>query len=205
MTDPASEIEKRSKFLSSFSGGVSLAQGRALRSRQGAVSNRRRTSWSAGPRQTSLPSIVANGAFLWAAGAQANLDGLTVVRIRGQVGLWLEVVTGIGDGFLQVGFGICNVTENAFGIGVTAVPHPLTDRSWDGWMWHSIVSPLLGFSVTEGENTGAISQVRVEIDSKAMRKTRSSDLIVGVAEFSGEVGTATLQFIAETRILDKLP
>ena len=131
-------------------------------------------------------------------------DGLTTVRIRGQMSVWLEVVTAVGDGFLEVGFGICNVSENAFGVGATAVPSPLDDIGWDGWMWHQLLSPVLGFSVTEGENTGPLSQVRFDIDSKAMRKLKASDVTIGVGQVSGEVGTATLQFIADTRILDKL-
>ena len=182
-----------------------MPQGRRSQLPRIASSNRRRTAWSAGPRQSAVPSITANGSFLWALGAQATLDGLTLVRVRGSLTTWLEVVTAIGDGFARVGFGLCNVSENAFNIGVTAVPTPLTDIGWDGWLWHALVAPLIGLSVTEADNRGPLGQVRLEIDSKAMRKTRSSDVLVGVAEVSGEIGTATLQFMSECRILDKLP
>ena len=168
------------------------------------VSSRRKSSWAGGPAQTSLPSITAAGAFLWATGSQATVAGLTMVRLRGNLCVWLEVVTAIGDGFHDVGFGICNVSENAFGVGVTAVPQPLTDIGWDGWLWHKLLSPVLGFSVTEGDNTGPLSQVRIEIDSKAMRKTKETDFLIGVAQVGNETGTATLQFGANTRILDKL-
>ena len=152
----------------------------------------------------TLPSITAPGAFAWSIASQAALDDLTIVRVRGNLSVWLEVVTAIGDGFSQVGFGICNVTENAAGIGVTAIPSPLADIAWDGWLWHQLITPMIGFSVTEGENTGPLSQVRFDIDSKAMRKTHNTDNIVGVAEIQGEIGTAILQFMADTRILDKL-
>ncbi len=71
-------------------------------------------------------------------------------------------------------------------------------------MWHKLVSPVIGLSVTEGENTGTLSQVRVDIDSKAMRKARTSDVLIGVTELGTEIGAATFQFLAQTRILDKL-
>jgi len=166
---------------------------------------RRKTSWGVGPRQLNLPSITANGSFMWEAGAQTSLDGITLVRLRGSAVFWLEVVTAIGDGFTEVGLGFCNIPENAFDVGVTAVPTPLTDIGWDGWLYHKLLSPIFGLSVTESDNRGPLGQVRVDIDSKAMRKTRASDLIIGVVEVAAEVGTATLQFVGETRILDKLP
>ena len=157
--------------------------------------------WDAGPRQVIVPSITAGGATLWAVGVQATVD-LTLLRIRGSLACWLESVGTIGDGFARVGHGICIVNENAFGVGVTAVPHPLTDMNWDGWIFYNIMSPVIGFSVTESENTGPLSQVRIEVDSKAMRKHKPLDVLVGVTEVAGEIGAATLQVIAETRIFD---
>ena len=128
-----------------------------------------------------------------------------MVRFRGSACFWLEVVTAIGDGFANVGLGFCKVSENAFGIGVTAVPQPLTDIGWDGWFYHKLLSPIVGLSVTEGDNTGPLSMVRVDIDSKAMRKFADTDLLIGVVQVAGEIGTATLQFLGQIRILDKLP
>ena len=178
---------------------------RQSRSPRISARSRRKSSWSVGPQQAGLPSITASSVTLWAIGAQALEDGLTVVRIRGSLGCWLEVVTAIGDGFVQVAFGICVVSENAFDAGAASVPGPLTDKKWDGWMWHRFVDPMLGFSVTEGDNTGPISQVKLEVDTKAMRKTKESDVVIGVTEVATEIGTATLQFIASTRMLSKLP
>jgi len=176
-----------------------------FRSQRGRGSSRRSTSWNVGPSQGGLPSITAGGAFLWDTGAQVALEGLTLVRIRGQMSIWLESVGTIGDGFFASAFGLCVISENAFGVGVTAIPSPITDVAWDGWLWHSFVGPIMGFSVTESENTGPVSQVRMDIDSKAMRKLKLSDVIVGVGEFSTEVGVTILQFGARTRALVKLP
>ncbi len=131
-------------------------------------------------------------------------DGLTIVRIRAQIAFWLEVVTTIGDGFASAAFGMCVVNENAFGVGLTAIPDPIGDSGWDGWMVYQALAPIMGFSVTESENTGIISQFRMDIDSKAMRKFKESDVLVGVLSVDDEVGAATLTWGLQSRILVKL-
>ena len=181
-----------------------MAHARQSRFRTGGGSNRRLTGWSAGPRQANPAQITATGAALWVTGAQAPEDGLTVVRLRGMFSCWLEVATAIGDGFNEVAIGICNVTENAFGIGITAVPTPLADMAWNGWLLHMNLGPFISLTTTEETSTG-LSMARFEIDSKAMRKTRASDVIIGVIEVGAEQGAATLEFGATTRLLDKLP
>ena len=180
-----------------------MAHARRSRFQSRGVSSRRRVGWNAGPTQVPL-NLSAAGASLWATGAQALLDGLTIVRIRGQFTLAITTTTTVLDGFHRIGLGICNVTENAFNAGVASVPQPLTDIGWDGWMWHQIVSRMTGFSTTEA-GRGPMEAVRMEIDTKAMRKTRDTDVLVGVLEMGTEVGTSTVQFQASTRILDKLP
>ena len=134
-------------------------------------------------------------------GTQALFDGLTIARIHGNLTAWLEVVGSIGDGFDEVGFGICVVSENAFGVGITAIPFPLTDIGWEGWMFHRLLGPMVGLSVTEGENTGPISQFRLDFDTKAMRKIKASDVLVGVMELGTEIGAATLTFGMQSRTL----
>ena len=168
-------------------------------------SSRRKTGWSVGPSQPASRSFTANGAALWATGAVIGLDGLTVVRTRGSITSWLEVVTSIGDGFQRVGHGIALVTAEAFAVGITAVPLSIMDMDWDGWLWHTLQGPLIGLSVTESDNTGPLSQVRLEIDSKAMRKQMEGMVEIGVTEVLGEIGAATLVFVADTRSLDKIP
>ena len=96
-------------------------------------------------------------------------------------------------------FGLCIVTENAVGVGVTAIPSPGVDTFWDGWLYHTtgVVGLVPG-------NVGGISAA-VEIDSKAMRKFKNSDVMVGVVEVRTEVGAISAVFNLETRILVKLP
>ena len=167
--------------------------------------SRWRVSWQEGPLTNGVQTATANGAILWAVNQSAAVDDLTIVRLRGELSIWLEVVTAIGDGFPRAAIGFCVVNENAAGIGVTAVPSPLVDISWDGWFYHQLIGGIQGLSVTESENTGPLSQVRLVIDSKVMRKMHQTDAIMVVMEFSGEVGAATVAFAGGTRVLMKLP
>ena len=64
-------------------------------------------------------------------------------------------------------------------------------------------APALAASVTESFR-GPMEGVRVEIDSRAMRKTKTTDILIGVVELGTEVGVATIEFSAITRLLDKL-
>jgi len=174
-----------------------------FRSNRMGSSSRRKTAWSGGPNEPGN-SITAAGAFLWLNGAQVVPDGLTQIRVRGEYSFVLSVVTSIGDGYASMGVGICIVSENAFGVGVTAVPSPLTDISWDGWLYHRLHSNIFGRSTTE-LGVSPMEAQRVEIDSRAMRKVKGSDFTIGVVELGAETGAATVVFSAQTRLLDKLP
>ena len=166
--------------------------------------SRRKTSWGPGPTQSVPIEVTGAGALVWAAGSATGFDGRTIVRIRGEFTLALSVVTTIGDGFNGIGMGICNVSENAFDVGVTAVPSPITDLAWDGWMWHQLLGEFHGASTTE-LGVGPMEAVRMPIDTKAMRKVKATDVLIGVIELGLERGAATLRMSARTRVLDKLP
>ena len=137
--------------------------------------------------------------MLFSVGRQATVDGLTIVRTRGNMLVRLQVSDGVASGML-FGFGMCVVTENAFGIGITAVPHPLVDEDWNGWFVHW-QGQLAGSSLS----SEGVSTKRLEIDSKAMRKIKNTDVIIGVMESAGEVGSVTLAIDFISRVLFKLP
>ena len=180
-----------------------MAHSRRFGSLRGSGSNRRRTGWFAGPSQ-DVVSLSDAGVTLWNVGQQAVDDGLTLVRVRGEVVLNLTQVTTIGDGFEAFAFGLCIVSENAFGIGVSAVPAPLTDIAWDGWLVHSVHGHMTGQETTEVSRF-PLEAIRVPIDSKAMRKFRATDTLVGVIQVGTEIGAAALRLSARTRMLVKLP
>ncbi len=180
-----------------------MARARRFTSGRTGSSSRRLTEWSEGPKNDVIQSITAAGGTLVSTGSEAQ-ESLTTVRIRGEWVLWLEAVGTIGDGFSGVGLGIGIVSADAFAQGVAATPIPFNDADWGGWIWYHMMGPIVGFSVTESENTGPVSQVRVPIDSKAMRKTGPNEVLFGSIQTIGEVGAATLSFGMRTRILDKL-
>ena len=169
---------------------------------------RRRTGWNDGPGGTAPASISVAGATILGAGVVALQDGLTVARIRGELAIHLSLATASGDGFAgAVAIG-GPVSQNAFiDIGVTAVPHPVADADWEGWLWHrffSVKSPV-AFSAGAAQNGSDIaSSLRVEVDSKAMRKFGEDEAIFAIVEVA-EAGTATVNVAFNSRMLIFLP
>jgi len=163
---------------------------------------RRQVVWSEGPRtfNPALQSNTSAGKTPWNLG-QASGGGVTIIRIRGVFTAWLEVVTAIGDNFGDVAIGIGIVSADAFAVGQSAMPGPLTDPEWD-WMYISYFGPLVGSTVTE-EFKG-LAAVRHEIDTKAMRKINPNETVFGMMETEDETGAVTLTFGAMTRMLSKL-
>ena len=174
--------------------------------RTSGVGQRRKTAWTEGPFGRATLSVA--GSTLYATGQQAIVDGLTIVRIRGDFNAGLTSAAAVADGFDRIGVGMCIVNENAFGVGVTAIPSPLADMSWDGWIWHRTLS-LVGMGIIAGGAADdaplAPAAARFEIDGKAMRKWKNTDVLVGVVEVADEIGTATIRTMLVSRVLAKLP
>ena len=101
------------------------------------------------------------------------------------------------------GVGMAVVSEQSSAVGVTAVPTPLTEEAWDGWLYHRYFA-LFANSLTESEFLGSDgATLETEIDSKAMRKLQIDQAIFMAIEVA-EVGTATMFWSANTRTLVKL-
>ena len=173
------------------------------------VRSQRKTAWALGPEIT-LQSITAIGSVLGSGTQLVSADEITVVRTRGAISLWLEAATTAGDGFSgAMGIGI--VTTPAFDIGVTAVPTPIAEESWDGWLWHQYFQLHAGGAIAAAaaqdtdEVNATSAAVRYEIDSKAMRRFNSQETLILVIELGVETGSATLRVEGITRQLFKLP
>ena len=128
------------------------------------------------------------------------MDDLTLVRTRGEIQISLVAASAAGEG-IQWAFGMCVVTENAAGIGVTAVPDPIGDANWDGWFVHE-EGVIFARDATPLDDPGLL--VHRSIDSKAMRKQHNTDVTIGVYA-QVESGAITSRADVITRILDKLP
>jgi len=132
------------------------------------------------------------------------LDDLTIVRLRGELIVYLSALDLVAEGFRWF-FGICIVSENAAAIGVTAIPSPLADIAWDGWFVYE-TGTLESASGTIGnsENIGMINDRRT-VDSKAMRKVHNTDVVVAVLETSELGDGSTMHASFSSRMLSKLP
>ena len=167
--------------------------------RIGGTSRRRKVTWTSGPSGTHTPFSAA-GTALFDTSVEAVVDDLTIVRLRGDLVIQVASSTD-GDGFDDIAIGICIVNQNAAGIGVSAIPQPLTDIFWDGWFWYWTGS----LNTLDVSLMGDIAEVRIPIDGKAMRKIHLTDNVVAVIQVAAEVGTSVLQARLNTRMLSKLP
>ena len=162
--------------------------------------SRRRTGWEEGPGGGTVNTFSAPGVAILGIGQSALIDGLTLIRTRGILEIFMITATGAGDGFDgAVGIGV--VTLLAFTVGVIAVPAPITEIEWEGWLWHQMFSYHTPTAGSEGDPAAAL---RIEIDSKAMRKVGSEEVIFACAEVI-EAGTAVMEMWLASRLLFKLP
>ena len=112
----------------------------------------------------------------------------TVVRTRGQLyGRILESVVADTESWGAMGMAI--VTEQAAVAGAASLPGPLTESFWDGWFVYVFISVGLRFDDATGVVTP--TQVRVDFDSKAMRKIEDNESLVVMFE----TGAASNQIV----------
>ena len=164
--------------------------------------SKRLTEWVPGPEDVD-GNFTASTQALWSAGVQGMPGGpLTIIRTRGLFAAYLIATTTVGTGFFgAAGIGI--VSNEAFAVGASAVPGPLSEDDWDGWLWHHHFD-VRAITGTIADGVNAVSMVeRIVIDSKAMRKWDSdSETLVGVTEVVESVA-GTLEVQASTRLLIK--
>jgi hypothetical protein len=95
-------------------------------------------------------------------------------------------------------------------VGVTAVETPITEESWDGWLWHSYFAVKSGgiidgtASTDDNQINGGSAVLRLPIDTKAMRKLNQEDVIYAAIEVT-ESGTSTARVHLNSRSLVMLP
>ena len=167
-------------------------------------STRRGVGWEEGPGGHAVTQLTTTGSTILNAGAQSQLDDITLMRTRGGAHIFLNgAATGAGAGFHgAIGIGI--VTSEAFAIGITAIPVPITNLDWDGWLYHSFFDVHVGSSAPAGPIDSASSSVRLDVDSKAMRKLTGGDTIYAAVQVE-EAGTAVVDIYFESRLLIKAP
>ncbi len=148
---------------------------------RGVGGRRRETRWLDG-----IPVALTLGAASTAAithtltAVELALRPFTVMRTRG---FWqIESDQNIATEPAQIAWGFAVVSDQAVGIGVTAVPTPFTDMESDLWFSYELLFNSFVFINGSGfqENAGLTG----ELDSKAMRKVEDGQDIVSVIETS---------------------
>ena len=120
----------------------------------------------------------------------------TVMRTRGNVVLTMD--TGAAGDAMAVGLGIIILKDSVVTAGAASMPGPSNVLDAE-WVWHQWV-PLLSQTGTQSDDVGG-QVARVEIDSKAMRKVKSNEQIVFVADAIIHAGTPTVDLVVGGRIL----
>ena len=183
----------------------SISRSRVIRNQ------RRKVGWTVGPRTTAGGQVITGTGKVGATIAVAiNADAITMVRLRGEMLFYLTAATALADGF-DLAVGLAVVSDQAFAVGVTAIPGPLAEDNWDGWFYHRYVhiaagGPIVAANVSlePGQVNSTSAAVRFEVDGKAMRKVKEGDSIVTILEAT-LAGTATMKWHFTSRMLFKFP
>ena len=157
---------------------------------------RRATSWQFGPGDNAFDAFSADATVIIGTGTQILADGLTLVRTRGSLSFPRFTAGSAGDGFVGA-HGMVVVSTEAFAAGAAAMPAPLDDADNDGWLVHQFIENISSVA-------GSGSTLSFDIDSKAMRKLESSDIIAWILQVV-EIGVSTGSVQGNSRMLFKLP
>ena len=96
--------------------------------------------------------------------------------------------------FQMWGIGGCVVSTQAIGIGITAVPTPMTDLDSDKWFLHGIGAT--DFVFISGVGIDAHAGWNYQFDSKGARRVEDGEQPIFVAETSGLTGNGVVLNIA---------
>jgi len=157
-------------------------------------------AWGVGPGgQTaqqfaaSVSTILGNGVIL------STETEVTIVRLRGAFSAYLRSATAADNGF-HCALGVGIASEDAFAVGVTALPNPLDDADWPGWFYHRFFD-IHASGAFAGDQPGG--SVAFEVDSKAMRKMGENEIVFANLQVI-EDSAATMTVWFDSRLLAKL-
>jgi len=91
------------------------------------------------------------------------------------------------------------ISTDAFNIGASAVPDPLTDGAypWLFWKVHAF-----HFGGVDPENAAEIASVRHSFDIRSMRKVKGNETLAFIFQYADSNGAPAMTlFAAQTRVL----
>ena len=163
--------------------------------------NVRETLWI-GQAEVAAALPAANSAVLMTSlnAAGLALRPFTVVRERGT--FWAQSDQITAPEIWSVAYGKCVVSDQALGIGITAVPTPAIDLSSDLWyLYERIIGSFV--LVSTGEGIDAAGGRMITYDGRAMRKVEEGQDLISVVE-NGSVTADGSQTRVVGRTLVKL-
>jgi len=159
---------------------------------------RRATDWSASAELTAYVALAGGASALTQVFTPIS-GGETVIRTRGLLSITTDNDASAEE---QLGaYGIAVVSEPAATVGITAIPTPVVDASWGGWLYHSYFASRTALNTAVGFAEAASAVINIVIDSKAMRKVDEDDRLVMVIENASPDG---MKFWDMVRILSKV-
>jgi len=142
---------------------------------------RRETSWiGIAPSSTTLAS--ASSAALIASLNTAGLAKRPFTIVRTHIGVHVISDQLGADEFSIVGLGMCVVSQQAEGIGITAVPTPMAEIGSDLFYLHQVM--FNDFTFVSGAGFDSQGGRDYMIDSKVARKVNDDEQVIIVAENS---------------------
>ena len=156
---------------------------------------------SVAKRQVAWTGSADQGGVAVGAGAKvivesnATLTTTTIIRVRGLLGIRQTSLTAGGENI--GGYGIAIVSDQAFAAGAASLPGPWTDLDYP-WVVHQMWA--FSWAVADATGREISSPLATVIDNKAMRKVKSGETVVTLAE--SQAGAVTI--MAPFRMLVKL-
>ena len=152
-----------------------MARGHAVaRGRSGAVHNK---EWTAACIVTTSLDIAVGAVVAFSMFTADEAE--TILRTRGSISAHFDPTAVNESVTLAVGLGI--VTARAVAAGAASLPRPATEGSFP-WLWHGwLMTDSFGLAVTDQSASPAWVD-RLEVDSKAMRKVKETEVMALVFE-----------------------
>ena len=137
-----------------------------------------RKSWSNMTPATAV-AIGATQAVIGSVSiAESSLVAPTLLRSRGN--LLVNAVPDAATDSDTIGLGLIVVHTNALAAGGASLPGPIADQGAD-WLWHMYV-PLDAAGATAEAAVNNWNLMRIEVDSKAMRRVPEDHAVVCMGE-----------------------
>jgi len=164
------------------------------------VRSRRPMFWLGNSMQHTATTGAAVANALSSEADLENVPNATIVRVRGMLTAQITSTAAV-PGRCLITCGIKVATASALAGGT--LQQPFTDIGSDWLWWTSIPLSVLGGTVAAPDADGRLLTARIDIDSKAMRKTGLNDVLVFVTQNTVVTSTQTCDVLAGIRVLFK--